>query len=121
MHILRTKWRNLRAAYHALGVLLYEESTFQIQVAGACLTIFLSFALHISYIEWLIVILSIGAVLATEALNTALEELCDHVTLEHHPRIGKIKDLGATASGLIGLSAFIIGCLVFIPRIISLF
>jgi diacylglycerol kinase (ATP) len=120
MKILRTKWRNLKAAYGALGTLLREESTFQIQVFGAFLTVALAYLLQISYLEWLIVILTIGAVLATEAFNTALEELCDHVTLEHHPRIGKIKDLGATASGLIGCSALIIGCLIFIPRIASL-
>lgn len=120
MKILRTKLRNARSAYRALGMLVREETTFQIQLAGAFVTLVLSFLLHISYIEWLIVIFLIGAVLSTEALNTALEELCDHITLEHHPRIGKIKDLGATASGLIGLSAFLIGCLIFIPRIIPL-
>jgi len=42
----------------------------------------------------------IGAVLlllAIELLNTAIEKLADHVTPEHHPQIGLVKDLGSAA------------------------
>lgn len=35
--------------------------------------------------------------LAVEALNTAIEKLCDLITLEQHADIKKIKDLGAAA------------------------
>lgn len=35
--------------------------------------------------------------LAVEALNTAIEVLCDHVTPEIHPAIKKAKDLGSAA------------------------
>jgi diacylglycerol kinase (ATP) len=51
-------------------------------------------------------------VLAVELLNTAIEKLSDHVTREHHPDIGKIKDFGSAAvfctlclAGLIWLAA----------------
>lgn len=37
------------------------------------------------------------ALLAVEALNTAIEVLCDHVTPEIHPAIKKAKDLGSAA------------------------
>lgn len=42
----------------------------------------------------------IGALLATiavELLNTAIEKLCDRITLEFDPRIGMVKDLGSAA------------------------
>lgn len=35
--------------------------------------------------------------LAVEALNTSIEKMCDHLTLELHPQIKAIKDLGAAA------------------------
>ena len=35
--------------------------------------------------------------LAVEALNTAIEVLCDHVTPDIHPAIKKAKDLGSVA------------------------
>lgn len=120
MNIIRAKWRNALTAFRALGTLAREETSFQIQVASALVTLVIAYFLDISSIEWLIVILAIGMVLAVEALNTAIEELCDHVTPEEHERIGKVKDLAASASALIGLAALIIGCLIFVPRLIAL-
>jgi diacylglycerol kinase (ATP) len=42
----------------------------------------------------------IGAMLfliAVELLNTAIEKLADHITRDHHPQIGLVKDLGSAA------------------------
>src|SRR3546814_2654803 len=36
-------------------------------------------------------------VLIVEVLNSALEALADTITLEHHPMIGRAKDLGSAA------------------------
>ncbi|MBU3613084.1 diacylglycerol kinase [Polynucleobacter sp. MG-27-Goln-C1] len=44
----------------------------------------------------LVAVLSL-VLLAVEALNTAIEKICDLITLEEHPEIKKIKDLGAAA------------------------
>ena len=120
MRILRNKWRNARAAFRALGMLAREETSFQMQLFSGVITIAISYLLRISHVEWLIVILTIGMVLATESINTAIEELCDHVTPEEHAHIGKIKDLAATAIALIQIAALIIGCIIFIPRILAL-
>jgi diacylglycerol kinase (ATP) len=42
-------------------------------------------------------IASLLVVLAVELLNTAIEKLSDHVTRDHHPEIGMIKDFGSAA------------------------
>ncbi|MBU3615638.1 diacylglycerol kinase [Polynucleobacter sp. JS-Polo-80-F4] len=44
----------------------------------------------------LIAVLSL-VLLAVEALNTAIEKICDLISPEEHPEIKKIKDLGAAA------------------------
>jgi diacylglycerol kinase (ATP) len=51
----------------------------------------------------LIAVLSL-VLLAVEALNTAIEKTCDLITLEQHPEIKKIKDLGAAAVMIIVLA-----------------
>lgn len=51
----------------------------------------------------LIAVLSL-LLLAIEALNTAIEKLCDLITLEQHSEIKKIKDLGAAAVMIILLA-----------------
>ncbi len=40
---------------------------------------------------------SMVLVLVVELLNSALEAIADAVTLEHHPLIGRAKDLGSAA------------------------
>lgn len=49
----------------------------------------------------LLLVLSL-LLLAVEALNTAIEVLCDHVTPEIHPMIKKAKDLGSAAIFIVG-------------------
>ncbi|HUD88668.1 MAG TPA: diacylglycerol kinase [Xanthobacteraceae bacterium] len=75
-------------------------------------------ALPVGYViapslPWYVAMLAaLLVVLAVELLNTAIEKLSDHVTREHHPDIGKIKDFGSAAvfctlclAGLIWLAA----------------
>ena len=74
----------------------------------------------LSWSEWCWIVFAISSVWTAEALNTAIEELCDHVTPEEHPRIGKVKDLGSGASLLIGITSLIVGYMVFVPRLAAL-
>ncbi|MEK7133686.1 MAG: diacylglycerol kinase [Patescibacteria group bacterium] len=113
----RKKIQNVRPSWRAIVTLWREEFSFKIQTVCGLIVLVLSFIFQISTTEFLIVVLMIGAVLAVEALNTAIEELCDHVTLDHHPQIGKIKDLGSGAALLIGIAATIVGAVIFIPRL----
>ena len=46
--------------------------------------------------------------LAIEALNTAVEKTCDMITLDDHPEIKKIKDLGAAAVMIIVIAIVLI-------------
>jgi undecaprenol kinase len=56
-------------------------------------------------------IVSAGAVLATELLNTALEHLADRLHPEQHPAIRAAKDCAAAAVLLASISALLIGLL----------
>lgn len=40
---------------------------------------------------------SVLLVLVAELLNSAVEAVCDAVTVEHHPLIGRAKDIGSAA------------------------
>ena len=119
MNIFHKKLRNAHFSLRALRGLLLEESSFQIQLTVALFVVFLGFYFNLSALEWTLVILIIGIVLAIEALNTAIEELCDHVTPEEHPKIGIVKDTSAAASLLFGIASIIAGVLIFLPHIIS--
>ncbi len=49
---------------------------------------------------WFVALIgSLLLVMAIELLNTGIEKLSDHVTPEHHPAIGIVKDYGSAAVG----------------------
>jgi diacylglycerol kinase (ATP) len=58
-------------------------------------------------LELAIILLTIAFVLSVEALNTAIELLCDRITLHDDPQVAKIKDISAGASliGVVGAAA----------------
>jgi diacylglycerol kinase len=56
-------------------------------------------------------------VLALEIINTAIEKLSDIVNASIHPVIKQVKDLSAGAVLLASIMSFIIGCIIFLPKI----
>ena len=68
-------------------------------------------------IDNMAILFAIGSVLAAEAINTAIEKLADFVSPSHQVLIGKAKDLAAAVL-ILSICAFIIGGIIFIPKII---
>jgi diacylglycerol kinase (ATP) len=48
---------------------------------------------------------AVGLVLVVELLNTAIEKLADRLTMDHDPQIGRVKDMGSAAVGVMLLMA----------------
>ena len=63
-------------------------------------------------------IFAIGMVLAAEAVNSAVEALADRVTQEYDEAIKRTKDLASGAVLILAIAAAIIGCIIFIPKIV---
>ena len=74
---------------------------------------------NISINEWIAIALTCGIVLAAESFNSAIEALCDLVSPQQNPIIKKVKDLAAAAVLFTAIAALIVGCIIFIPYIIS--
>jgi len=108
-------------AGRGLLILCLSELHFRIHLSAATLAITLGLFFQISSVEWLILILTIFAVLVTEVFNTALEHLIDLVQQEHHPLARDAKDLAAAAVLLASIAAAIVGIILFGPPIFRLF
>jgi diacylglycerol kinase (ATP) len=83
----------------ARGILYALRSERAVRQEFVLLAIAVPAAFLISKQLWVTVclIVMILVTLAVELLNTAIEKLCDHVTPQHHPAIGQIKDMGSAA------------------------
>lgn len=68
-------------------------------------------------IEWVMLILAMVAVWTAEALNTALEFLCDVASPDFHPLVEKAKDVAAGAVLICAIGATCVGLLVFAPHL----
>jgi diacylglycerol kinase (ATP) len=95
-----------------------SELNFRIQVMATIIVVVLGLAFNISKAEWLIIILCCMIVMALELLNTAIEKLCDMISLEYHPIIKIVKDTAAGAVLVSAIGSAVVGAIIFIPLII---
>lgn len=107
-------------AYAGRGIkLLFGEPNSRIHLLATLCVIVVGLLVSLSLTEWAIAVILVGGVWVTEAVNTAIERLCDHVTPEQHPEIKNIKDISAAAVTLSAAIAVIAGLCIFVPRIIQ--
>lgn len=97
-----------------------EERNFRIELMIGVLVVILSIFLKITLLEWTIVVFCIILVLVSELFNSAMEHLVDLFSPEFHVLAMKAKDISAGAVLVISIGSAIIGCLVFLPKIIRL-
>ena len=87
----------LRYALHGVAHAVRSEHSLQFQ-AGAFAAVLVALAvLRPRPVWWALVLLASALVVAAELLNTALEELADHLSPTEHPRIRLVKDCAAGA------------------------
>ncbi len=105
-------------AINGLKVLLKEEHNSRIHILAAIGVVIAGFTFNISLYEWIALTFAIGFVIALEIINTAIENISDFVSPERHDSIKKIKDLAAAGVLIGALTAFTIGLIVFLPRLL---
>ena len=107
-------------AFYGLFLFIQKERNGKIQFAIAVLSIALGTALQIDVRQWIAVLLCTAAVLSLEMLNSAIEKLCDLIHPGYHPTIKIIKDVAAGAVLWTSVVSAVIGCIIFLPKIILL-
>ncbi len=87
---------------------------FRFQLCAAAFVIFFAARFYsFSAEKWAVLLLTCGAVLSLEAVNTAIEKLSDSVTLEENPLIKTAKDCAAGAVLISAVFAVVIGVFLF--------
>jgi diacylglycerol kinase len=106
-------------AWEGMKLVWSSEQNFRIHTAAAFVAAALGVILSVSVTEWIIIILLIFGMIALETMNTAIEKAVDLVTPEYHPLAKASKDLASAAVLLFAIGSFIIGCIIFIPKILN--
>jgi len=113
--------RGFGFAFKGLGHAVKTQLNFRVHLVLAVIAIALSWYLQLSSSEWLWVIFSIGLVLLTELINTAIELLVDLVSPGFNEKAGKVKDIAAAAVLVTAFTALAIGIIIFLPKLLQLF
>ena len=117
---LRSRIRSFGYAFRGTKSLVTQEPNAWIHCCAAACVIIAGGLLGLSRWEWVAVVIVIGAVLAAEAFNSAIEALSDLVSPGYNEAIKRTKDLAAGAVLLTAISAAIVGLIIFLPKIISI-
>ena len=115
-HLLRSHHpvrhiKSFKYAFEGIFHALLHEPNFRIQISIAILSIGLGFYYKISTTEWGILILSLGALLSAEMLNTLVEEFIDIFIKDQRPGVKVIKDI---AAGFVLLTAVTTSVIIFL-------
>jgi len=80
-----------------------------------------SFLLGLSPFEWALVLFCCAGTISLEMVNSSIEEAVNSITDHYKLSAKKAKDIAAGAALFFSFFAMIIGLIIFIPHIISLF
>lgn len=97
-----------------------RERNAQVHLAATVLVLVLSVTLGTNKWEAIAVVFSVAFVWITEMVNTAIEKAMDFISAERHPQVKLVKDLAAGAVLIASVAAVLVGCFIFIPKLISL-
>ena len=118
---IQNRYRSFRAALRGFGWLILSERHFQLHLVAAVAAILLGLILGLTGVEWAILVVTIGFVLVAEAINTAIEHTIDLTVHQIHPLARTAKDIGAAAVLIAAAISVLIGCFLFLPKLIVLF
>ena len=107
-------------AFRGIMSLIKNENNFRIHLLAVIVVIISGFLIGFSEGEWLAVILTMGGVLALEAVNTAIETIIDLVSPEYHILAKKAKDVAAGAVLLFVFAALGVAGVIIGVRILNL-
>jgi diacylglycerol kinase (ATP) len=96
---------------------LKHEAAFRQETALAIVLIPAAFWLGRNMLEVLLLLTVLVLVLVVELLNSAVEAVCDALTVETHPLIGRAKDLGSAAVMMMLIFAALVWLTVLVNRV----
>lgn len=116
---MRARARSFGHAFRGIAALVATQHNAWIHATATLAVLVVGLWLGVSAGEWAVLALAIGLVWAAEAFNTALESLCDGVAPDHHPLIGRAKDVAAGGVLLAACAAAIAGLCILGPRLLA--
>lgn len=118
---LSARLKSFKYALEGIVLVLKTQQNAWIHAIATLLVLALGMFFTLTATEWLLLVLSISCVWVAESFNTALEFLADTITKDFHPLIKKAKDASAGAVLISAIGSAIIGFIIFVPKLYSIY
>lgn len=116
----KARLKSFRYAWEGIVSFFRWEHNAQIHLVVTILVAILSLALKLANWEAVAVVFSVALVWVAEMFNTVVEKTMDYISTATHPQVKLIKDIAAGAVLITAIAALIVGCIVFIPKLLAL-
>jgi diacylglycerol kinase (ATP) len=93
-------WRAARNSSNGLIFAARSEQAIREELVALLLAIPLAWLIGVTVMRRIELFGAVVLVLVVELLNTAIEKLSDRLTMDHDPQIGRVKDMGSAAVGI---------------------
>ena len=107
---------SFRHAWDGIIIGLKTQPNFKVHLTLSVLAVILGLVLHLSYLEWVIILMVISTGLAIELINTAIEFTVDLLTQEYQLLAKFAKDTSAAAMLIYACFSILIAAFIFIPK-----
>ncbi len=108
-------------AFRGVITLLKNEQNARIHATATIVVGILAYLLEVSRVEAAILFMAVVLVFAMEIMNTAVEKVCNIVSVKNDKRVAYIKDGTAGAVLITSVIAVVVAILIFLPHIRALF
>ena len=107
-------------AIEGIKLAIKNEPNLQIHFAIGIAALVIGVLVKLSVVEWVLLLFTIALVLALELINTSIESVVNLVSPDIRKDAKIAKDVAAAAVLMASIIAVIIGCLLFLPKILLL-
>jgi diacylglycerol kinase len=108
-------WKSFGYAFAGLKHAVSTQRNLRIHLAIAVLVVGLGIYLKLSFRDWAILAITIGAVITGELINTVVETIVDLASPEYHDLAKIAKDVAAGTVLVMALTAIAVGLLILGP------
>ncbi len=114
----KTLYGTFKNAFEGISYTYKTEMNFKSHIISTVAVLLGSYILEVSVFELIVCLLLIGLVMTLELVNTAIEVVVDMVEPNYNPLAKVAKDVAAGAVLMVSMTAFVIGLIVFVPKIL---
>ena len=105
---MKKQLKSFKAAFVGIYNAVKSEGHLRFHLVAAFYVIVFSLFYDLSKAQWSILLLLIGAIIAAELFNTAVENVCDLVTKDYDRHIKNAKDCSAAAVLVLSAAAVVV-------------